>query len=216
MAKWIAACTVAWLSAALAGSSTLSASTLDAAKLAAILGPGVELVQRLDGDLNRDGEIDTAYVARDRDGYRVGVVLAYRSEGTYVHDDLQPLRLRSASRQPPLLDRTDEVLRVRHARIGAATTSAAYRYRYDPYEHEMILIGLDAERGGTSDGDRLRLEWNLLTGEQRVWRGRNAPGDAVVRRSLGERAAKPLWMVHTPDPDALLDAELAASRDPPR
>ena len=126
MAKWIAACTVAWLSAAQAGSPTPPASTLDAAKLAAILGPGVELVQRLDGDLNRDGEIDTAYVARDRDEYRVGVVLAYRSEGTSVHDDLQPLRLRGPLPAPPLLDRKDEVLRVRHARTGAATTSAAY------------------------------------------------------------------------------------------
>ena len=43
MVKWIAACTVAWLSAAQAGSPAPPASTLDAAKLAAILGPGVEL-----------------------------------------------------------------------------------------------------------------------------------------------------------------------------
>ncbi|HRP73322.1 MAG TPA: hypothetical protein PK743_11880 [Luteimonas sp.] len=183
------------------------ASSLDAAKLQAMLGPDLELVQRIDAQLNDDREIDTIYLARGGDGYRVGVILAYRSEGEFVHDALHPLALV----ERPELALREEVLIVHRPSMGTSATTATLRYRYDPHEHEMLLIGLDAGRdGGIGDNTGLRLDWNLLTGEHLVWRGRRAPGVGAVdpddqpERSV--RTSKPVWMVHTPDPDALLDA----------
>lgn len=214
MAKAMMACALACLAAPPA--PAYEASSLDGATLAATIGPGFRLLQRLDAHLNDDRELDTIYLAQGEDAYRIGVILAYRSDGAFVHDALHPLVLPDLHGGPPTLQVRKDVLVVRDASGGSTATEATRRYRYDPNEHEMLLIGLDAHRySRTQAHDSLKLSWNLLTGAHVVERGKvvpdDAPGDAAYLYGPPERTlrkSQPVWMVHTPDPDDLLDAEL--------
>ncbi len=191
------------------------ASSLDDAKLGRMIGPGVDLLQRLDTHLNDDRELDTVYLAQGEDEYRIGVILAYRSDGAFVHDALHPLVLPDLHGGPPTLELRKDVLIVRYASGGTTITHATRRYRYDPNEHEMLLIGLDAHRySRTQAHDSIKLSWNLLTGAHVVEHGKlapdDAPGDVAYLHGSPERTVRkslPVWMVNTPDPDGLLDAE---------
>lgn len=129
---------------------------------------GDEIEVRVDGDLNGDGDPDTAYVVASPDARTLHVMLSYRAEFDLGHEpagtlSLAPDRLGSAG-----LSIDKGVLTIRDLTGGTTALSAIYRYRADKAKDppRMRLIGLDAtvySRTFAHDGDE--MSWNVVTGD---------------------------------------------------
>ena len=132
------------------------------------LEPGEEIETRIDGDLNADGDSDTAYVVAGPDARKLRVLLSYRSEIDIGHGPAGELRLEPDRLGPAGLTIDKGVLTIRD--LTGGTTALAATYRYRPAETKegprMRLIGLDAtvySRTFAHDGDE--MSWNAATGD---------------------------------------------------
>ena len=132
------------------------------------LEPGEEIETRIDGDLNADGDSDTAYVVAGPDARKLRVLLSYRSEVDIGHGPAGELTLEPDRLGPAGLTIDKGVLTIRD--LTGGTTALAATYRYRPAETRegprMRLIGLDAtvySRSFAHDGDE--MSWNVATGD---------------------------------------------------
>jgi hypothetical protein len=139
----------------------------DTAKLATLLAKGESIEGRVDGDLNGDGLIDTAFVGRGGDSRTLYVALAVRAETFFDHDlvgkgPLSPDPLGGAE-----LSIARGVLTVKDLVGGTTATQGVYRVRWDPSAKKMRLIGLDTRLySRTYAHDGRETSWNLLTGDR--------------------------------------------------
>jgi hypothetical protein len=182
--------------------------------VAGLLAPGGEVETRLDGDLNGDGEIDTVYVERGEEMRQLHVRIAYRSEVDLGHIPagdltLDPYPVPGATASLSITG--TGVLVVEDLTGGTSATASTYRYRYDPAEARMRLIGLDAKvYSRTNAHGWSSVSWNLLNGDYVTESaelldepvGDSDYADPVTKRS--KRKIGPIYMEETPSAEELL------------
>lgn len=209
---------MAWALPALAGRAPAPA-----AEVLNLLPDGARIETRVDGDLNGDGDADTAVLWRsDAHGKERGlsVIVADEYEAKLgwssiggVKLDPSPVRRGSLSISKGVLvfkDSTKDPMTYDDTTVTASTR----RYRHDAGQGKMRLIGIDAQRNRpTNASDTAKISWNLLNGVFILERGMpNAKGGAVVyakpERSV-RKLPKPVWLEETLDPDMLIDAEVS-------
>ncbi|QNA82812.1 hypothetical protein G4G27_01380 [Sphingomonas sp. So64.6b] len=190
------------------------ASRLTDAQLNDSLELGQEIESRVDGDLNGDGLIDTAYVAGSPDARTVTVLIAQRPGAKTPFRSIGDLKLEPSPLGPATVSIAKGVLKVEDLTGGGTAISAIYRFRIDPGQGKgqgrMRLIGLDATLySRTYAHDGYEMSWNLLTSDivTRDLRLNKGGGDAAydkVFEHRSRRPSKPLYMEDTPDPEMIM------------
>lgn len=180
-------------------------------EIAAALQAGEEVENRVDGDLNGDGDIDTAWIARSEDKRALHVQFAARGEFDMYHEPVGSADLDPYPLGPAEMTIAKGVLVVKDLTGGTTAVSATYRFRSDKAQPKMRLIGLDAtlySRTWAHDG--AEMSWNLLTGDviatkmKLVGSGENANYDkSAVKRF--KRPVKITYMEDTPGAEETLD-----------
>lgn len=180
---------------------------------------GASIESRVDGDLNGDGEIDTAFVWRSAEGVEeargLKVLVAYRAEFDLGHDPVGEATLDPSTQGLGTLSIRKGVLILEDLTGGTTATQSTRRYRYDAKQRKMRLIGIDAQRySRTNSHGTIKLSWNLLDGTHIVERGEpntSGKGDEAQIYAKPDRTSQktpPVWMEDAPDPDGLLDAQI--------
>ena len=174
---------------------------------------GGELEVRLDADFNGDGDPDTAAVMRDdeKETRRLVVAVGYRSDVDMGYDNvgemaMDPYPLGNAS-----LSVKKNVLIVEDLAGGTSAVSSTYRFRLDPAENRMRLIGDDVTYySRTHQHDRVDISTNRLTG-QRIRQVFELTGeDYTPKAPVKETVAKTaIYMEEAPRPDVTLGLETA-------
>ena len=191
---------------------------MSAQEMQDLMPDGAKMETRVDGDLNGDGETDTAFVWRSEEGIDetrgLMVRVAYRNEFDLGHDPAGELSLDPFPQGSASLSIRKGVLIVEDLTGGTTATQSTRRYRYDAKQRKMRLIGIDAERySRTNSHGTIKLSWNLLDGTHIVERGEpnTGPGDEAIIYGKPDRTVRkspPVWMEGGTDPDALLDSEV--------
>ena len=176
----------------------------------AILNDGLELGEeiegRIDGDLNADGDPDTAYVVASPDARVVRVLLSYRSEVDLGHQPAGHFKLEPDALGAAELTITKGVLTIRDLTGGTTALSATYRFRAAMTKDgpRMRLIGLDAKvysRTYAHDGDE--MSWNVATGDtittllKVTGTGEDRTYDKLYTRKF-KRPVRTIYMEDTP------------------
>lgn len=186
---------------------TPDVSVAEDAELSIQLTRGESLETRVDGDLNGDGQIDTAFVGRGEGRRTLYILLAYREEFDFGH-----MLLPNGALDPSPLGNAEltiarGVLVVKDLTGGTTAVQISHRLRYDAKKNSMRLIGLDRtlySRTFAHDGEE--TSWNLLTG-------------ALTRRALkllpdGSGYSKgPFVISRKPSPPRFID-ELPSAESP--
>jgi hypothetical protein len=140
--------------------------------------------------------------------------------GQAAYEDFEPIdsmTLEVTPLGPASLSTRKGVLIVDDLVGGTTATAATYRFRFDPAEDRMRLIGIDAERySRTHSHGGIALSWNLLTGAHLVQSSRleDAPTDDTgmyrfARPVKTVQKSEKVFMDQTPNPDNLIDNEIA-------
>lgn len=170
---------------------------------------GDEIETRVDGDLNGDGDPDTAYVVASPDARTLHVLLSYRTEVDLGHDPAGSVKLAADRLGPADLSISKGVLVVKDLTGGTTALASTYRFRADKKQTppRMRLIGLDTtlySRTWAHDGSE--MSWNLLTGDivaselKLIGKGEDARYDKQFTRKA-KRPVKAVYMEDTPDPE---------------
>ncbi len=207
--------TLAWAALLLASGTAHAAQRnavpiLSDAEIQADLKDGEAVEGRIDGDLNGDGETDTAYIVRGEDSRSLHVQFAVRSELELYHEPAGTLALDAYPLGPADMAIAKGVLVVTDLTGGTTAIQAKYRFRGEKARPKMRLIGLDATLySRTYAHDGAEMSWNVLTGDviattmKLVGRGENATYDkSAVKRF--KRPVKAIYMEDTPDAEETL------------
>lgn len=129
---------------------------------------GEEIEGRVDGDLNGDGDLDTAFIVASPDERHLYVVLSYHGEVDIGHEPGGDFKLEPDPLGPAELSIRNGVLTIKDLTGGTTALSATYRYRAvkTKERQRMRLIGLDAtvySRTYAHDGNE--MSWNVATGD---------------------------------------------------
>jgi len=180
-------------------------------EIAATLEDGQEVEARVDGDMNGDGDIDTAWIVRGDDKRFLHVQFAARSEVDLYHEPAGTLELDAYPLGPAEMMVSKGVLVIKDLTGGTTAVSATYRFRGDKTQPKMRLIGLDATLySRTYAHDGAEMSWNVLTGDviatrmKLVGSGESANYDkSAVKRF--KRPVKACYMEDTPNAEETLD-----------
>lgn len=167
---------------------------------------GDEIETRVDGDLNGDGDPDTAYVVASPDTRTLHVLLSYRGEVDLGHQPAGNFKLEPDPLGPAGLTISKGVLTIRDLTGGTTALSATYRYRAATTKAgpRMRLIGLDAKvysRTYAHDGDE--MSWNVATGDtittllKITGTGEDRTYDKLYTRKF-KRPVRTIYMEDTP------------------
>lgn len=171
---------------------------------------GEELESRADGDLDGDGDPDTAYLIASEDRRTVHVLLRIHGGGVQTHRPAGELILPETPLGPASLSIANGVLKVEDLSGGTTAMSTTYRYRFDQKTGQMRLIGLDATLySRTFAHDGYEMSWNLLTSAiiTRVLALNEGGGDAAYTPKFEQRSRRPslpIAMKDTPDPEMIM------------
>ena len=174
-------------------------------EIGANLKDGEAIEGRVDGDLNGDGDIDTAYIVRGEDNRSLHVQFAVRSELELYHEPAGSAELDAYPMGAAELSISKGVLVVKDLTGGTSATAITYRYRGEKGRPKMRLIGLDAtfySRTFAHDGSE--MSWNLLTGDVVATRLKltGAADAAAYDKRESKRFKRPVrtyYMEDTPD-----------------
>jgi hypothetical protein len=173
---------------------------------------GRKVIARLDADVNRDGVPDVVFVAASDSEHTVTVLM--RLHGKTVDgkgqmkglQGIDSLQIEVTPHGPPTVSVRKDVLIIESMTGGSSVrTTAIYRYRFEPDEGRMRLIGLDAERTSSTAG--IKMSWNTLNGTRIVQRSKvDSQGFRFGPESKSiEKAGGPIYMSLTPNPEDILD-----------
>lgn len=197
-----------------------AAMAADNTDIAEFITDGMRVESRIDVDLTGEGLPDVVFLAAGDESRKLVVLARYEVdaaadrkayEGLEAIDslDLETTPLGSAT-----ISVKKGVLKLDDLTGGTTATQATYRYRFDPDEDRMRLIGIDAERySRTNSHGAARLSWNLLTGAHLVQESEldaSGKGDGAYRfrpEVKSVRKTPPVYMAETPKPDELIDME---------
>lgn len=183
-----------------------------------LLPDGARVEARIDGDLNGDGDADTAVLWRSEagsEGRGLRVILADEHDGKLGWLLVGEMKLDPFPLGPGSMAIRKGVLVFEDLTGGTTATESTRRYRYDTKRGRMRLIGLDAERYSRSNSHgTVKISWNLLDGTHILERSElntDPKSHAALVYAKPERTVRksmPVWLVETPDPDGLIDAEV--------
>jgi len=168
---------------------------------------------RVDGDLNGDGDVDTAAVMRDDEAEtrRLVVALGYRDEFNMGHEPVGEMAMDPYPLGAAVLSVTKKgVLVVEDLTGGTSAIASTYRFRYDKAEHRLRLIGDDVSYySRTNRHDQINISTNRLTGLRLRQVGvlNEGEGDEAYRMQPETRETvptTPVWMEDAPSPDVTL------------
>lgn len=164
---------------------------------------------RIDADFNGDGDLDTAAVMRDDEAEtrRLVVALGYRNDVDMGHEPIDEMAMDPYPLGDASLSVKKNVLVVEDLTGGTSAIASTYRFRYDPTEHLMRLIGDDVQHySRTNQHDSVKISTNRLTG-QRI-RSRDVltdDGDYAPQPEVREKVdTTPIYMGTAPDPAVTL------------
>lgn len=211
---------LAAMAMAAVGATSASARTplpvMSENEVRAELGPGQVLEARVDGDLNGDGDIDTAFIVASDDRRDVHVFLAARSEVDFYRERAGSFTLPSDPLGAASLTIRNGILVIEDLTGGTSALSATYRFRADKAMPQMRLIGLDAKSySRTWAHDGAEISWNLLTGDVIAAQLKlvGSGEDATYEKSGARRSRRPVAPVYMEDtPDAADELAAATSR----
>jgi len=189
-----------------------------------LLPDNVRVETRVDGDLNGDGDSDTAVLWRSEEGIDeergLKVILADEHEGKLGWRDIGGVKLDPFPLGPGSLSIRRGVLAFEDLTGGTTATASTRRYRYDAAQGRMRLIGIDAERySRTNNHGTVKVSWNLLNGRLIVQRGEpntSGRGDEALiyaKPEHGIHTSSPLWIEESIDPDSLIDEQILAESE---
>lgn len=183
------------------------------AEVRAELAPGQEIEARVDGDMNGDGDIDTAFITSGEDRRDIHVFFAARGEFDMYRERAGSFSLQPYALGPAGLSVKNGVLIIDDLTGGTSALAATYRFRGERGMPQMRLIGLDAKAySRTWAHDGAEMSWNLLTGDviaaqlKLVGSGENATYEKAGAKRF-RRPVAPVFMEDTPD----AEEELAAA-----
>lgn len=180
-------------------------------EIRADLKDGEEIETRIDGDMNGDGDIDTAWIVRGDESRSLHVSFAARGEYDLYREPAGRVELDAYPLGPAEMTVSKGVLVIKDLTGGTTAISATYRFRGEKTQPKMRLIGLDATLySRTYAHDGAEMSWNVLTGDviatkmKLVGSGENANYDkSAVKRF--KRPVKALYMEDTPNAEETLD-----------
>lgn len=201
-----------------ANGAVLAASNADIAEFVI---DGMQVQARIDADLTGDGRPDVAFIAVGDESRKLTVLARYLVELAPAQkpyeslEAIDSLDLETTPLGAGTLSVKKGVLVFEDLTGGTTATAATYRYRFDPDQDRMRLIGIDAERySRTNSHGTIKLSWNLLNGAHVVQEGmpdESGEGDGAYRFRPAQKtvhSSEPVYMSETPRPDDLLDAEV--------
>jgi hypothetical protein len=167
---------------------------------------------RIDGDLNGDGDLDTAAVMRDDEAEtrRLVVALSYRDEFDFGHSPAGEMAMDPYPLGAATLSVKKGVLVVEDLTGGTSAVSSTYRFRYDEAGQRMRLIGDDVTHYSRSNRhDQLIISTNRLTGLRLRQVGRLNEGDGDEAYHMQPQTREtvptaPVWMEDAPTPESTL------------
>lgn len=176
------------------------------------LAPGQTVEARVNGDMNGDGDIDTAFIVAGADSRDLHVFLSARGEYDMFRERAGSFSLEPYALGPADLSVKNGVLIVSDLTGGTSALATTYRFRGEKGMPKMRLIGLDAKAySRTWAHDGAEMSWNLLTGDviaaqlKLVGSGENATYEkAGAKRS--RRPVAPIFMEDTPNAEDELNA----------
>lgn len=179
-------------------------------EIRADLKDGEEIEGRVDGDLNGDGDIDTAWIVRGEDSRSLHASFAARGEYDIYHEPAGSVELDAYPLGPADMTISKGVLVVKDLTGGTTAVSATYRFRGEKAKPKLRLIGLDAtlySRTWAHDG--AEMSWNVLTGDviattmKLVGSGENATYDKSATKRF-KRPIKAYYIEDTPNAEEAL------------
>ena len=180
-------------------------------ELRANLKGGEEIEGRVDGDMNGDGDIDTAWIVRGEDSRSLYVSFAARGEYDLYHEPAGRLDLDAYPLGPADMTVGKGVLVVKDLTGGTTAVSATYRFRGEKAQPRMRLIGLDATLySRTYAHDGAEMSWNLLSRDvhatkmKLVGSGESATYDKSALKRF-RRPVETVYMESTPNAEETLD-----------
>lgn len=168
-----------------------------------------EVEVRLDADFNADDIDDVAVVLRKEDADKrwLVVALGYRNETDFGQDPVDSLAMDPYPLGDATLSAKKGVLVVEDLTGGTSAVASTYRFRYDPAEHRMRLIGDDVQYySRTNQHDTVKISTNRLTG-LRIRSGARLTedGDYAPLPEIREKVdTAPIYMDAAPDPSDTL------------
>lgn len=179
---------------------------LTAEQLASYLPVGAGIEARLDADLTGDGLRDLAVVAANDDVRVLKVMIGYDDEFSLDLDPVGEMRMGSAPLGAASLTVKKGVLIVEDLDGGTTAIQSLYRFRFDPKETKMRLIGDDVSLySRTNAHGSTSISTNRLNGVQIVKRsvvGKDGYTDQPEQKKKVGTA--PIWMDDAPLPEDTL------------
>lgn len=183
---------------------------LDDYQIRADMKDGEEIETRVDGDMNGDGDGDTAYIIASDDDRVVHVWFAARGEFDLYHEPAGSFHLQTYPLGPAEMTVTKGVLVIKDLVGGTTATATTYRFRGEKTKPKMRLIGLDTgvySRTFSHDGSE--MSWNVLTGDVIATKLKltGAADDTAYDKRDTRRFKRPVttyYMEETPDIDEAL------------
>lgn len=175
---------------------------MEADQLVSYMPDGATIEARLDQDLTGDGLVDLAFVARNDEIRVLKVMAAYSGEVDMGFDPVGEMRMGDSPLGDASLSVKKGVLIVEDLDGGTTAIQSLYRFRFDPKERRMRLIGDDVSLySRTNAHDSTSISTNRLTGVQIVKRsvvGMDGYTDQPEQKTQVSKA--PVWMEDAPSP----------------
>ncbi len=179
---------------------------MTAEQLAPYIPDGAEIETRLDADLTGDGLRDLAVVAANDDVRVLKVMIGYADDTSMGFDPAGEMRMGGSPLGTASLSVKKGVLLVEDLDGGTTAIQSLYRFRFDPKQTKMRLIGDDVTLySRTNAHDSTSISTNRLNGTQIVTRrvvGEDGYTDQPEpRKRIG---TAPIWMEDAPLPEDTL------------
>jgi hypothetical protein len=179
---------------------------MTAEDLAVYMPDGGRIETRLDADLTGDGLRDLAFVAANDDVRVLKVMVSYVNEFDMGYDPVGEMRMGDSPLGAAKLSVKNGVLLVEDLDGGTTATQSLYRFRFDPKQRRMRLIGDDVTMySRTFAHDGVSISTNRLNGAQVKIEKTIVDGayiDQPAQRS--KVSTKPLYMEEAPLPQGTL------------
>lgn len=197
---------------ALAGAHTAACADrpqhppMTAEQLAPYLPNGANIETRLDADLTGDGLRDLAVVAANDEVRVLKVMIGYADDTSMGFDPVGEMKMGGSPLGTASLSVKKGVLLVEDLDGGTTAIQSLYRFRFDPKQTKMRLIGDDVTLySRTNAHDSTSISTNRLTGVQIVKRsvvGEDGYTDRPEQKKKVGTA--PIWMDDAPLPEDTL------------
>ncbi len=179
---------------------------MTAEQLAPYLPDGATIETRLDADLTGDGLADLAVVASNDDVRVLKIMIAYAGEFDMGFDPVGEMKMGVGPLGAASLSVKKGVLLVEDIEGGTTAIQSLYRFRFDPKETKMRLIGDDVTLySRTNAHDSTSISTNRLTGAQVLKRSVvNEDGYTDQPEQKKKVGTAPIWMDDAPLPEDTL------------